>query len=162
MTAADRPSISTGQTVAPNGPTSAPLAATSLQAVGRSRLIAASGLVAAELAILAGNVNVPSGEKGGLVPAIVTSAVCLALGVALFGGVVSRRPGPGAALTLGILSLLSVAAFWSGVPLVLGSAAFAVTVRTDERTGQVRAAQVLAAIACVVALAANALGSHLL
>lgn len=159
MTADAGPSVPTARTPGPDGLTPA---RTAPRAARRSALIAAAGFLVAELAIVAGNVNVPDGEKGGLVPASVTSAACLLLCAGLVVGVVRRRPGPGAALVLGILSLLSVAVFWSGIPLVLGFAALAVTSATDQRTGRVRAAQVLAIIGCVLALAANAVGSHLL
>ena len=81
---------------------------------------AASALTALLLAVA----NFGAGENGGAGPYAVTLGVCLVVAAALFGWAIPRieRPGRAGAI-VGVLAVLSIAAFWSGLPYVLGPAA---------------------------------------
>jgi hypothetical protein len=87
---------------------------------------AVAGLAVAGLIIFAGNYNVEKGQNGGLGPAIITAAGCLLVTVVVYGAVLPhmRRPNR-TAVILGVLAVLSLAAFWSGVTPVLAGAALA-------------------------------------
>jgi len=102
---------------------------TAVPDVGRNALIpwAVAGLVGAAIVIVAGNTNVDhaAGENGGLAPALVTGAGCLVLAAVLFAGVLPRYNGTRTQIVLAVLSVLSLAVFWSGAPAVFGAAAAA-------------------------------------
>lgn len=103
--------------------TSAP--ATRTVTAGR---FAAIGVGLAAIVIFACNYDLPKGENGGTGPAIWTAVLCAVVAAVLFGLVVPRsRHHERAALTLGILTVLSIAAFWSGVTPILGAATLAAT-----------------------------------
>lgn len=130
----------------------------------RSRAaIAATGLALALLIIVAGNYHLTKGEHGGTGPALVTLIGCTILTAALFGFVLPRVNQPSrAALVLGILAVLSLAAFWSGATPVLAAASLAATTGAPATSGTARAAQVVGALAAAVAVAVTLAGSHLL
>jgi hypothetical protein len=100
---------------------------TALPDVRRHELLpwAVAGLVGAAIVIVLGNTDVSAGENGGLGPALVTGAGCLVLAAVLFAGVLPRSSGPRTQVVLAVLSVLSLAVFWSGAPAVFGAAAAA-------------------------------------
>jgi cation transport ATPase len=89
---------------------------------------AIAGLVGSALVIVAGNVNVDhaAGEHGGLPDALGTGGVCVVVAAIVFGAVLpwlGRRSRT--ATVLAVLSVLTLAVFWTGLPPVLGTAAAA-------------------------------------
>jgi two-component system LytT family sensor kinase len=91
----------------------------------------AAGAVALGLALLGAALAnfVASGENGGAAEYAVTAAVLVPLAVVLFGRALpAARPGRAAAV-LAVLAIVSVAAFWSGVPMLLGVAALSAGAR---------------------------------
>src|SRR5690242_20214062 len=90
-------------------------------------VLAATGAVLSAVVILVGNYNVPAGENGGLADGITTAVLCAVAGALLFGLVVPRlRGSERTVLVLGVVTVLSVAVFWSGVTPLLAAAALAV------------------------------------
>lgn len=121
------------------------------------------GLAAAALtavALAAANF-VGTGDNGGGIEYAVTLGGSLLLGLALFGWVIPRTGRPTrAGLIVGLLAILSLAAFWSGLPYVLGPAAVVLGLlgrtRAENRT-QASIAVVLGALATIAGLVAIAL-----
>ncbi len=129
----------------------------------RTAGLAAAGLAVAAVVIVAGNWDVQPGENGGTGPALATAAFCLVVAGILVGIVVPRTRRPGrTALVLGILAVLSLVAFWSGVTPVIAAAAVAVP--TDPRTPdrRVTIGRALGVAATVLVLAWSLATSHLL
>lgn len=124
---------------------------------------AAAGLALAAVVIVAGNWDVQPGENGGTGPALVTAAFCLVVAGVLFGLVLPRTRRPGrTALVLGILAVLSVAVFWSGVTPVLGAAALAVPTVPTAPDRRVTIGRVLAVASTLLVVAWSLVTSHLL
>lgn len=113
---------------------------------------ATAGLAGAAVIIAFGNLHVAKGEHGGVGPALGTSVFCLIVAAALFGFGVPRWSGSARATTvLGVLAVLSVLAFWSGVVAVLAAATVAVAPRGAAAGRAVRILVVLAVLAAVLA-----------
>jgi hypothetical protein len=97
-------------------------------------------------------------ENGGAGPYAITLVVSLAIAAILFGWAIPRTERPGrVGLVVGLLGLLAVAVFWTGLPYVLGPAAVALGLRGRaqvEGKGTATAAVVLGALATVGAIAA--------
>ena len=126
------------------------------------RGLAAVGVVVGGLIILFGNADVKKGENGGLGPAIVTAAIVVVLAAVLWGFVLPRVQNHGrAAIILGIVGVVSIVAFWSGVTPVLAAAAVAAAPLNERHGRGVRIAQGLAAVAAVLALVVTVAQSHL-
>jgi hypothetical protein len=118
--------------------------------------IAAAALTAVVLAV-ANFVGTEASENGGAVEYAVTLGFSLLVAVALFGWVIPRSERPGrAGLVVAVLAALSVAAFWSGLPYVLGPAAVALGLlgRARGETGTAIVAVVLGSLATLAAIAA--------
>lgn len=103
--------------------------------------INATGLAAAVLAALAlAAANFTgTGESGGGAEYAGTLGASVLVALALFGWIIPRSARPSrTGLVVGLLAVLSVAAFWSGLPYVLGPAAIALGVlgraRSEGRT----------------------------
>lgn len=121
-----------------------------------------TGLAIAGIVIFAGNYHLAHGENGGLVPAIITAAGCLLLAALLYGAVLPRtRASNRAAVVLGILAVVSLPAFWSGVTPILASTALAAT-SSSTASRAARIAQGAALLAAILALTATLTSSHLL
>lgn len=98
-------------------------------------VLATASIALAALIVFAGNDNVPSGETGGTSQGIGTGILCLGVAALLFGVVVHRsRNDNRTVLTLGILTVLSLAVFWSGLTPILAGATLAVSGRTEVPT----------------------------
>jgi hypothetical protein len=117
--------------------------------------VAASALTAVALA--AANF-VGTSDNGGGVEYAVTLGGSLLLGLALFGWVIPRTDRPArAGLIVGLLAILSLAAFWSGLPYVLGPAAIVLGLlgrAGPQSQEQGTTAIVLGTLATIAALAA--------
>ena len=116
--------------------------------------IAAAALTAGALAVA--NFT-GDGDNGGAGPYAVTLAISLAVAAALFGWAIPRLERPGrAGVIAGAVGLLSLAAFWSGLPYVLGPAAITLGLlgrsRSEERTAATTAV-VLGVVATVGGIA---------
>jgi hypothetical protein len=98
------------------------------------------------------------GENGGAGPYALTLIVSLAVAAILFGWVIPRIERPArAGLVVGVLGVLSVAAYWTGLPYVLGPAAIALGLLGRARAegkGAAAAGVVLGALATAGAIAA--------
>jgi hypothetical protein len=118
--------------------------------------IAAAALTAVALAV-ANFVGTEGGENGGAAEYALTLGFSLVIAIALFGWVIPRSERPGrAGLVVAILAALSVAAFWSGLPYVLGPAAVALGLlgRARGETGTATVAVVLGSLATLAAIVA--------
>jgi hypothetical protein len=116
--------------------------------------LAAAALTAVALAVA----NFGGGENGGAGPYAFTLVVSLVVAVALFGWAIPRieRPARAGVIT-GMLGTLSVAAFWSGLPYVLGPAAIVLGLlgrRREASQATATVAVVLGALATVGGIAA--------
>ena len=84
--------------------------------------IAAALLTAVALA--AANFIGEAGDNGGGPAYAMTLAVSLLVAIGLFGWVIPRTTRPAkVGLVVGVVALLSIAAYWTGLPYVLGPAA---------------------------------------
>jgi hypothetical protein len=123
--------------------------------------IMGSGFVAAALtavALAAANFMSTESENGGGIEYAVTLGGSIVLALVLFGWLIPRAERPGrAGLVTGLIGVLSLAAFWSGAPYVLGPAAVVLGLvarsRESER-GQGTAAVVLGALVTIAGIAA--------
>ena len=121
--------------------------------VDRSSLqIGIAGWVLAAVVLVLINVDVPEGENGGTGPMIFTIVLTALVTAALFYFVVPRAANPGrVGVIAGILAVLTVAVFWSGLCFVLGAAAFALG-RRAAATSEGKAAQALGILAIVAGI----------
>jgi hypothetical protein len=118
------------------------------------------GLAAAvltALALAAANFT-GTGDNGGGVEYAGTLAVSILVALAIFGWVIPRSDRPArTGLVVGLLAVLSMAAFWSGLPFVLGPAAIVLGVLGRARSAsraQGTVAIVLGSLATVGGLVA--------
>ena len=97
------------------------------------------------MVILVGNWHVPAGQHGGAGPALASAVLCAAVAGVLFGLVVPRTRRTGrATLILGILAVLSLPLFWSGVTPVIGAAAQAARPAAIQRSRAAAVGSILA------------------
>jgi len=128
----------------------------------KTTTFATLGVVLAAVVIFAGNYNVPKGENGGTGPAVFTAILCAVIAAGLFAVVLPRvRSHNRAVLVLGILTVLSIVVFWSGVTPILAVATFAVADREPSPTGLASIVRWLAAAAAVLAVVWTLGNSHL-
>lgn len=115
------------------------------------------GLAGAAAIILLGNTRVSPGDNGGLMPALVTGAFCLVLTAALFGVGLRRWQANGRlTVILGVVTVLSLAVFWSGAIAPLAAATAAA--RPAERDRIATGAVAVAGLSLIIALAASVVG----
>ena len=130
--------------------------------IAKAAPFAAVGFALAIIVIGVGNVNVHKGENGGAQDALSTGILCLVLGAVLFGAIVPRvKRSEGTTLALGVASVVSLVAFWSGITPVLASAALAVAARSDTVGGKAKAGRWLGAGAALLAVVWTLATSHL-
>jgi len=111
---------------------------------------AAAALVASAVVIILGNTNLKPGENGSTGWLFVNLAIFLVLAYPLFGMLVPGSTNPArTGLIVGILSIISLGAFWSALPVLLGPVAFLLGRRAGDVT-QGKVAVWLGAIATVV------------
>jgi hypothetical protein len=124
--------------------------------------LAAAGLALAIVVIVAGNYHVAKGENCGTGPAISTAVVCAVVTAAMFGLLVPRaRRLERTTLILGILSVISLLAFWSGITPVLAATTFAVAARGTDLGKKAATGQALAVAAALLAIGWTLANSHL-
>ncbi len=114
--------------------------------------VAAAALTAVALAVAN---FVGDGENGGGPEYAITLGGSLLLAIVLFGWVIPRTDRPArTGLIVGVLAILSLAAFWSGLPYVLGPAAIVLGVLGRARVEQ-RAQGTIAVVLGVLATIAG-------
>jgi hypothetical protein len=110
----------------------------------------AGALAAALVADVLFNVHVDAGESGGTGPMLIVGAILVVVAAVVFLGILPRvRDASRGALIFGVVTVLSLAAFWSGGPLLLAGATFALLRRAPQAT-PARIGAGLAAIAAVL------------
>ncbi|TAM90838.1 MAG: hypothetical protein EPN43_05155 [Jatrophihabitans sp.] len=127
---------------------------------------AAAGISGALLIVFVANYHVPKGENGGTGPGIMTGLGCLALAGLLFGVLLpwlrTREPArqQRATVVLGVLAVLSVAAFWSGATPVLAAATIAASTGSPSAR-RVQITRLVAGAGALAAIIAALASSHL-
>ncbi len=120
-------------------------------------LIGVAAAAFAAVALAAANFSGTEENGGGLEYAI-TLGASLLVALALFGWGIPRAERPArSGLIVGLVAVLSLAAFWSGLPYVLGPAAVVLGLRGRTRSDggmQATAAIVLGALAVIGGIAA--------
>jgi len=112
--------------------------------------VGAVGLVAALVANVLYNVNVKKGDNGGTGPMIGVGLILIILAAVLYLVVFPRFTNAArAALVTGIISVVLLAAFWSGATLLVAAAAFGYGLTARDATAA-RVGMGLAALAAVV------------
>lgn len=118
----------------------------------------AMALAAAVLVLI--NWNVPADENGGVSEMLAALAISGVAALLLFGWAIPRavEAGPERAarrgIALGVAGVVTVVAFWTGLPFVLGGAALALGTAARQRGGQAGGAAVaLGALAVAGAIA---------
>ena len=118
--------------------------------------VLAVALAAVALAV-ANFVSTEPGESGGGAAYAATLAISLLVAAAVFGWAIPRTERPGhVGLAVGAIGLLSVAAFWSGLPYVLGPAAIVLGLLGRSRPGQRTPGTVAVALGALTTAAAIA------
>lgn len=130
----------------------------------RTASLAAVGLAVAGLIILAGNLIVHGSEQGGTGPAVLTAIICLVVTGLLFTLVVPRiHSAAGTSrgtVVLGVLALLSLVVFWTGVTPVFAAATLAVAERDPQLGGAPKTLRAVAVVAAVLAAGWSVANSH--
>jgi hypothetical protein len=136
--------------------------ATTTRPTPKAPALAAAGLALAIIVIVAGNYHVPKGENGGTGPGISTAVLCVVVTAAMFGLVVPRaRRFERTTLILGIVTVISLLAFWSGITPVLAASTFAVAARGTDHGKKAATGQALAVAAALLAVGWTLAKSHL-
>ena len=121
--------------------------------------LALIGIVAAAVVIVLGNYNVQPGENGGVDAGISTAVMCAIAAALIFGLVLPRvHTGHRAAVVFGVLTILTVPIFWSGVTPILAAATWGANDARPAGRGVVVLRWValgLAALTVVVAVATS-------
>jgi drug/metabolite transporter (DMT)-like permease len=113
----------------------------------RSTALASGGIGLAGVVILVGNWHVSAGQHGGAGPALATAVLCAVVAGVLFGLAVPRTRRTGrTTLILGILAVLSLPLFWSGITPVIGAAALATRPAATQRSRAAAVGIVLAVV----------------
>jgi hypothetical protein len=117
-----------------------------------TQLTAAAGFTLAAVAVILANTGLRPGERGGTGPMIFGIALsgCVALALGLLLSRTTRPAGVG--LVLGVLAVLTVVAYWSGLPYVLGPAAALLGWRAAPSGKAAIAARVLGVLGTVAAV----------
>jgi hypothetical protein len=132
----------------------------SLSGITNARLVGPVAIALAVAATAIANFG-GSGDNGGAGPFAICAVVTLAVGALLFARVVPNavegsRPAR-AALVLAGLSVLALAAFWSGLPQVIAPAAIVVGLSAPRSRGSVTAVTI-ASVAYALSLVAAVVG----
>jgi hypothetical protein len=94
----------------------------------------AAAVAAAALANL-GNLTSHKNEQGGFGDFVSVAAIALVLAVVLFAWALPRWQGSQRfPIVLGVLSVISLGAFWAGLPEVVAPAAIVAALAAEERT----------------------------
>ncbi|HEX2893401.1 MAG TPA: hypothetical protein VHO29_05300 [Marmoricola sp.] len=119
-----------------------------------ARIAALVGFTLGAIGVVLANTDVRAGQNGGVGPMIIgivlSAAAALAIGILVFS---RARHFERPAIVLAVLALLTVVAFWSGLPFVLGAHAVTLARRGSGRLAV--SAQLLGALAVVAAVVAS-------
>ena len=152
MTTTNTPTTATSTA---SGPTPAPT---------RVATLAASGLAVAILIVIAGNLIVRKGEQGGTAQALTTAIICLVLTGLLFTLVIPRlrdaRAAQRGTIVLGILAVLSLVVFWTGITPVFAAATLAAAERSPQLGRAAKTLRVLAVLATLLTVGWSVANSH--
>jgi hypothetical protein len=103
--------------------------------LSQQNVLGAGAAAATLTAVALAAANFVGEGNGGAGPYAITLVASLAVAVVLFGWAIPRIDRPArAGLIVGILGVLSIAAFWSGLPYVLGPAAIVLGLLGRART----------------------------
>ena len=109
-----------------------------------------AALVASAVVIVLGNTNLDKNENGSTGWLFINLAIFLVLVFPLYGMLVPGSTNPArTGLIFGILAIISLGAFWSALPVLLGPVAFLLGRRAGDVT-QGKAALWLGGVATVV------------
>lgn len=132
----------------------------------RSRIIGlVAAVVAALLAVYAvyGDSQAPQHQKDTLPSVVVSVLVVAALVYGLLVPWAAKRSPGKAGLIVSIIGFLSMAAFWSGLPIVLGSAGAVLGLDAQERvggkSGKATAAMIVGAVAAALCIGVTVVGN---
>jgi len=118
-----------------------------------------AALLGAAVVIVVGNTNIQPGENGGTGPLLISLLVCAVVAALLYGRLVPGSTNPTrTGLIFGILAVATLLAFWSGLPVVLGPAAVALSRRAGG-SKSAKTALVLGALATVIGFIGGILAS---
>ena len=96
------------------------MTSTTLHPIQNERLAAGLALILTIVPLAFANFS-DTGENGGVGPYVVCVGVAVILAAVLFGRVLPQTDNPQrAAWILAVLALVTLFAFWSGLPMVLG------------------------------------------
>lgn len=124
-----------------------------------------AAIAAAALAVYAvyGDSAAPQDQKDSLKFVIPFILVVAALVYGLLVPWARGRSSGTAGLVVSIVSFLSIAAFWSGLPIVLGSAGAVLGMDAQEQvggqSGKAKAAVIVGVVAAVLAIAITVIGN---
>ena len=121
--------------------------------------IAAAGAVAATALANLGNLTTQKNEDGSFGTFASCALIALIVAGVLYGWAVPRWQGSArASIVLALLSVLSLGAFWAGLPVVVAPAAIVVALAADERTAAHKIAIGVATLALLAGVAAALFG----
>jgi hypothetical protein len=118
----------------------------------------AGAFAAAAVIIVLGNTDVKKGENGSIGWLFANLAIVAVLVPLLYGLLVPGSTNPDrTGLIFGVLSVLSLGAFWAAIPVVIGPVAVALGLRGSS--GMAKAALILGGLATVVGLVGGIIGA---
>jgi hypothetical protein len=120
-----------------------------------------AGLAAVAAAALAnlGNLTSHTNENGGVGDFVSCALIALVLTAVLFGWALPRWHGSQRApVVLALLAVLSLGAFWAGVPEVIAPAAIVAALTAEKRTLAQKGAIVVATLALLAGVVAALVG----
>ena len=115
------------------------------------RVVGAAALVLALAGVAYANFGA-SGDNGGAGPFAITAVALVLIAALVYGRILPATDSPAkVALWCAAIAVVTLVAFWSGLPMLLGVAAVVAGVRADTTAGTVAAAVgALAAVAGLV------------
>jgi hypothetical protein len=118
----------------------------------------AAAVAAAALANL-GNLTTHTDENGGFGSFVSCALIAIVVAAVLFGWALPRwRGSRRAPVVLTVLAVLSLGAFWAGLPEVVAPAAFVAALTADERTTALKGAIGIATLALLAGVVAALVG----
>jgi hypothetical protein len=115
------------------------------------------GLVLAVIAIILANTNVGDGENGGTGPMVGTLIFIIVVAALMYFLLLPRASSATVGIVIGVIAVVTVAAYWSGLPFVLGATGFVMGRRSTSgaRAVVVQVLGVVAVVAGIVAVIAD-------
>lgn len=121
--------------------------------------IAGAAAVAAAALTNLGNLTTQKGESASFGNFASSALIALVVAAVLFGWAVPRWQGsPRASLVLAVLAVLSLGAFWAGLPEVVAPAAIVAALAASERTTTHKVAIGIATLALLAGVVAALVG----